>query len=110
MSDKAWKQLHSLDQKLRETYPRGMRDSIDVVIRKMTGFELFNTRPYHNYETWSDGYEASDGEFYVRAEDLDDCINKLTELKTGARKAESWDRVTPDMAHSMGFIEKDDGR
>jgi len=27
-----------------------------------------NDRPYHNYETWSDGYRANDGLYKVEAE------------------------------------------
>lgn len=36
--------------------PVGMEDGVKQVILRHCGFELYNTRPYHNYETWSDGY------------------------------------------------------
>jgi len=45
-------------------------------IEFIRGFELFNTRPYHNYEDWGDGYRISDPErkIVVEAEDLDDAL------------------------------------
>jgi hypothetical protein len=49
-------------------------DHVQLAIYKVSGFELFNTRQYHNYETWSDGYIIRDGEVIVTAEDLDDAI------------------------------------
>lgn len=56
--------LEPLDRRLREALPppngfEGKSASgIQVRIDKVCGFELFNTRPYHNHETWSDGYEV----------------------------------------------------
>lgn len=88
MSDKAFADLNELDQLLRRAYPTGMRDGVDVTITKVTGFELFNTRPYHNYETWSDGYRATDGTVSASAEDLDDCIRLLCERKLAAGSGE----------------------
>lgn len=41
---------------LRMATPVGMEDGIKQIIIRHCGFELYNTRPYHNYETWSDGY------------------------------------------------------
>ena len=79
MSDKDFKKLNPLDQMLRSVYTSGMIDGTRLVIRMVTGFEIFNTRPYHNYETWGTGYEATDGRVYARAEDLDDCIRLLCE-------------------------------
>lgn len=51
---------------------------------------VFNTRTYHNYETWSEGYEIITGERFgnikVEAEDLDDAIalleKKVSELES----------------------------
>ena len=88
MSNKYPNSLSKEDQLLRQAYPAGMVSTTQVTIEKICGFELFNTRPYHNYETWSDGYRATDGFFKVEAEDLDDCIRLLCELKVGKRKAE----------------------
>lgn len=54
-----------------------------IRITLIRGFELFNTRPYHNYETWSDGYEVEafdDDENIIAqtlAEDLDDALALL---------------------------------
>src|SRR4051812_44366879 len=98
MSDKALAKLNALDAAIRRAYPCGMRGGnnihdgcADVVIRKVTGFELFNSRPYHNYETWSDGYEACDGTNWVSAEDLDTCIHMLVAAKNGTA-----DHTIPD--------------
>lgn len=84
MSDKSRDKLNDIDIMLRKAYPTGMRESLDITIEKRTGFELFNTRPYHNYETWSDGYWAYDEKFSIRKEDLDDCIRRICELRAGA--------------------------
>ena len=56
MSDKPFKALNVLDQELRRTNGVGMEEGTKLIIKRICGFELFNTRPYHNYETWSDGY------------------------------------------------------
>lgn len=88
MSNKPFNKLNELDQKLRRVKPvTGWDDNYTkVTIEMINGFELFNTRPYHNYETWSDGYRVSDGKITVQAEDLDDAIDlfckKLTATKT----------------------------
>lgn len=56
MSNKSWKQLNILDKKLQRMFPVGMESGIKMELHLHCGFELFNTRPYHNYETWSQGY------------------------------------------------------
>lgn len=58
MSDKEFRMLWPLDQQLRSEFPTGMYEGVQVRIEKIVGFELFNTRSYHNYETWSDGYRV----------------------------------------------------
>lgn len=58
MSDKRFQMLDPLDQRLRRELPVCDSSGIQVRIEKVLGFELFNTRPYHNYETWSDGYRV----------------------------------------------------
>jgi hypothetical protein len=75
MPNKSWDKLNSLDQMIRRTKPTGMESGVKLTIEFFCGFELFNTRPYHNYETWSDGYRISDGKITVEAEDLDDALN-----------------------------------
>ncbi len=86
MSDKPYSRLNDLDQILRDCFPvKGFcSDHVQVTIEKICGFELFNTRPYHNYESWSDGYriflgDGSDKKIFVEAEDLDTAIYKLRE-------------------------------
>lgn len=91
MSDKPRDKLNELDLMLRRAYPVGMRDGKDITIEKRTGFELFNTRQYHNYETWSDGYYAYDDKYWVKAEDLDDCIRRICEIRTGEREPHLWE-------------------
>jgi hypothetical protein len=71
------------DKRLRRLFPTQMWDNNEIIctIRLFGGFEFFNSRPYHNYETWSEGYEITTGDRYgnidVTAEDLDDAINEL---------------------------------
>lgn len=82
MSDKPHAELNELDRMLRKAKPVvGMApDHTQLTIEKVCGFELFNTRPYHNYETWSDGYRIRDGEIQVQAEDLDDAVRLYCEV------------------------------
>jgi hypothetical protein len=85
MSNKSWEKLSDIDRRLQRLFPTIMWDNNETIctIRLFGGFELFNTRPYHNYETWSSGYEITTGERYgnirVVAEDLDDAIGLLEE-------------------------------
>jgi hypothetical protein len=59
MSDKPWTHLNDIDRLIRSTARCGMDEGTIVTIEFIAGFELFNTRPYHNYETWSQGYRIS---------------------------------------------------
>ena len=80
MSDKAFDKLNPLDQLIRRNLSPGpARSGVLLTITFVSGFELFNTRPYHNYETFSDGYHVTDGTKTVRAEDLDDALAKFFE-------------------------------
>lgn len=81
MTNKGWDKINPLDRDLRKAFGAGMSTGVKVKIEMINGFELFNTRPYHNYETWSDGYEITvysteNGKpaAWARAEDLDDAI------------------------------------
>jgi len=77
VSDKPFPQLNRLDQLLRMHFPVGnIEDGVKVTIELIHGFELFNTRPYHNYESWSDGYRIKDMKTGVQyeEEDLDNAI------------------------------------
>lgn len=84
MSNKEFSSLNPLDKQLRALFPVEINRNIhtQLIIKKICGFELFNTRPYHNYETWSDGYVAEiDGKEICKSEDLDDLIAMLERYK-----------------------------
>lgn len=76
MSDKPWDKLNELDQIIRRASRCGMTEGDVVKITFISGFELFNTRPYHNYETWSQGYRVSGKGVTVEREDLDDAVKE----------------------------------
>lgn len=81
MSDKPREKLWPTDKVLRELHPEkgpGV-PYVKVTIRLIQEFELFNTRPYHNYETWSDGWEISGPAVTARAEDLDVAIHRYAD-------------------------------
>ncbi len=40
--------------------PSGMIDGTLLTIEAISGFEKFNTRPYHCYETWCRGWRITD--------------------------------------------------
>lgn len=76
MPNKPFPKLNILDQEIRKVWRPNMMDDVQLTIELICGFELFNTRPYHNYETWSNGYRVTDKNgIKVEAEDLDDAIN-----------------------------------
>lgn len=79
MSDKPYDQLEPIDRLVRQTIKTGMTVGTLLRIEFVSGFELFNTRPYHNYETWSQGWRITgkgtgETEITVEREDLDDAI------------------------------------
>ena len=74
MSNKPYTKINPLDRLIRATARCGMTDGVVVTIEFISGFELFNTRPYHNYETWSQGYRVTGKGVTVELEDLDDAI------------------------------------
>jgi len=78
MSNKELNQLNILDRKLREYFQPFMNGKTESVVKieLINGFEIFNTRPYHNYETWSNGYRITHEKSGIQfeAEDLDDAI------------------------------------
>ncbi len=90
MSDKPRERLNSIDRDIRKAVPvPGYFGGVKVLctIERIAGFELFNTRRYHNYETWSDGWRVQDENVYVEREDLDDAVRAYTqayeEIKAG---------------------------
>lgn len=86
MSDKPFDRLWEFEQRVRRAIPTGMDDGVMLTIEYVSGFEKFNTRPYHNYETWGQGWRISDGTVTVEREDLDDAWRDY------CRKAERTDR------------------
>jgi hypothetical protein len=84
---KSFKELNTIDQQIKRLFTTGMFDGLQLRIELKCGFELFNTRAYHNYETWSHGYYASIPEnneskireIRVEAEDLDVLVHRLSE-------------------------------
>lgn len=112
MSNKPHNQLDTLDATLRRSAPVGMEEGVKEIVLRRAGFELFNTRPYHNYETWSDGYtiigrrdgaamdadelahvirDHTDTETYlfVYEEDLDDAIATFARLRAEAKEGDT---------------------
>lgn len=70
--------MSDLDARIKRLYPVGMRTGTDLIIELHCGFELFNTRPYHNYETWSNGWYAKEGGKEVaRGETLEELVSAL---------------------------------
>lgn len=86
MSDKVWAKLNPLDQLIRQTSRCGMTDGTVMKIEFISGFEKFNTRPYHNYETWGQGYRVSGLGVSVEREDLDDAIQTWADNVTLLRE------------------------
>lgn len=82
MSDKPWNKLNELDQLIQRTLRLGMDSGTFLKIEYVYGFELFNTRPYHNYETWAGGYRVTDTitNTIVQREDLDDAVKAWATL------------------------------
>ena len=87
MSDKSYDKLLDADRWIRRLSPnKGMGSGPQIRITLHRGFELYNTRPYHNYENWSDGYRiesfGDDGTVIasVSREDLDDALKDMETL------------------------------
>jgi len=62
-------------------FPPTPQDKVIATIEVIGGFELFNTYPYHNYETWSQGYRITSRGITVESEYLDDAL-ELWEQKS----------------------------
>lgn len=97
MSDKPIGILNELDVTIRRTLRLGMDRGTFLKIEFIYGFEMFNTRPYHNYETWSGGYRVTDDRFgiVVEREDLDDAINEWA-TKVNAKRDEGFKTTATD--------------
>jgi hypothetical protein len=93
MSNKAYSKLNELDKLIRQTARCGMTDGTVMRIEFISGFEKFNTRPYHNYETWGQGYRVTGLGISVEKEDLDDAVVTWAKLVTDKRagvKVQPW--------------------
>ena len=85
MSNNSWDKLLDADKLIRRLPLEQTPAQIKVLlqIQFIRGFELFNTRPYHNYETWGDGYivEAfdEDGKCIAKSkrEDLEEALAEI---------------------------------
>lgn len=80
MSNKAHTKLTPTDRIIRETIAATRAKDVFgeegtlLTVEFVSGFEKFNTRPYHNYETWGDGYRVEGRRVAVEKEDLDEAI------------------------------------
>ncbi len=95
MSNK--KVIWDADAAIRKACPFGMEQGTKLTIEYIVGFELFNTRRYHNYETWSTGYRVSgpagpvgsdwpDAAVIVaESEDLDDALSAWVSKRDAAK-------------------------
>lgn len=87
MSRKPWLELCKPDQHIRMVSPPGMNDGTHVTIEYFTGFELFNTSPYHNHETFSGGYRVTGLGVTAEAEDMDEAVDAWANKVIDGRKA-----------------------
>ncbi|RMH11310.1 MAG: hypothetical protein D6698_16630 [Gammaproteobacteria bacterium] len=79
MPNKPWEKLNEIDRTLRRLFPPGPnQETVPVKIEMLSGFELFNTRPYHNYDDYSDGWRIEGGGVVVQREDLDDAVREFS--------------------------------
>ena len=83
MSNKGWEKIWEADKLIRTLKPPRITGYKEVLLKIefICGFELFNTRPYHNYEDWGQGYRISDEDTVIEAEDLDDALMLFKKAK-----------------------------
>jgi len=80
MSDKPRHKLLDADRIIHDLPLRelsGMFDGTVLTIKLVMGFEMFNTRPYHNYESWGHGYNVEYNGLVGAGEDLDVALESL---------------------------------
>jgi hypothetical protein len=70
-----------IEQLMCRTLRLGMSDGTFLKIEYVYGFELFNTRPYHCYETWCGGWEITDerNAIKIRDEKLESGLKRWAE-------------------------------
>lgn len=72
----------TVDEEIRRLFPAGPVNAPSAslvtlaVIEVIGGFEAFNTRPYHNYETWGQGYRVTAQGITVEAEYLEEALQQ----------------------------------
>jgi len=89
MPNKKYDKLSPLDRAIREAIG-GLgpaNTGVLVTVKFFADFEAFNTRPYHNYETWAGGYEVEGYGIKVRREDLDDAVAAWAVKRTEQKAA-----------------------
>jgi len=89
VSDKPFDKLNPLDVLVRRTARCGMTVGTVMTIEFISGFELFNTRPYHNYDTWSQGWRVHGLGVIVEREDLDEAVQTWAQFVTDKRAGAS---------------------
>lgn len=101
MPNKQWSKVDPLDKLIRQTMRMGNeKNGTYLTIQFIHGFELFNTRPYHNYETWSQGYRIEDTKHGIKVEmeDLDDALKAWADCVETVRRGEAlpvWRQLRP---------------
>lgn len=70
--------MNIIETMIRSAARCGMTDGTVMVIEFISGFELFNTRPYHSYETWAQGWRVHGLGVFVEREDLAEAIATWT--------------------------------
>ena len=80
-------EINPIDMIIRRTFLAGPANTpshktVLATIEVIGGFELFNTYPYHNYESWGQGYRLTAEGITVETEYLDDVI-ELWQMKKG---------------------------
>jgi hypothetical protein len=99
MSDKPLSKLDPLDILVRRTARCGMTDGTVMRIEFVYGFEKFNTRAYHNYETWGQGWRVTGLGVRVEREDLDDAVKLWAEHVSLLRAGNKVPRWVVDSGH-----------
>jgi hypothetical protein len=105
MSDKPRDRLNELDLLIRDTIRPGMAEGTLLIISFVSGFERFNTRPYHNYETWGQGYVVQEGSIRAEREDLDDALKTWASRRNADVPSEPLSSPSKPNHESGGHIE-----
>ncbi len=73
---------------VRRNTPGGMQEGTMLTIEMIRGFEKFNTRPYHCYETWCSGWRITDPRLKhgIEREHLQDAVAEWLAALNGERK------------------------